>query len=298
MSKHAQQSLHRSLKYAVLQKKRGETPLQVLQAWKVVHPEHAAAPLSYAGRLDPMAEGKLLMLIGDECKKQAKYTKLDKEYEVTVLLGASTDTGDLLGLVEDTQRENRAVRKYKPLEEKTITRKETARALERELGSHSRRYPLFSSKTVNGKPLFLYALEGTVKDIQIPEHIETILKISLQKIDKIQLVELQEMITHALKDVPRSDEASKKLGEDFRQDAIRARWTEFFANSTHRINGEGTEFTLLHLSVTCKSGAYMRTLAERIGRSLGVPALAYSINRTKIGTYRKVGPFGFWIKQY
>jgi tRNA U55 pseudouridine synthase TruB len=88
-------------KWIVLQKKRGETPLQVLEAWKKdyikEHPDFVNVPMSYAGRLDPMAEGKLLVLIGDECKKQDTYTKLDKEYVVELVLDVKTDTGDVLG---------------------------------------------------------------------------------------------------------------------------------------------------------------------------------------------------------
>ena len=50
------------------------------------------------GRLDPLAEGVLLILIGDECKNKEKYLGLDKEYEVAIIFGISTDTGDALGL--------------------------------------------------------------------------------------------------------------------------------------------------------------------------------------------------------
>ena len=266
--------------YVVLEKKRGETPLSLLQAWQVEHPEFANVPLSYAGRLDPMAKGKMLVLIGDECKKQSLYTKLDKEYEIEVLIGLTTDTGDGLGFVtEEPQKLSEA----KPL----------SVVLNRELGSHSRRYPAYSSKTVNGKPLFLYALEGTLRDITIPEHIETIYQIKLTKTEHIRAAELRGRIQDSLSLVPRSDEPSKILGADFRQDEVRTRWNEFFAKQSPQ-----KEFTILHLRVTCASGVYMRSLAKRIGTSLGSAGLALSINRTKIGRFIKTGPIGFWTKEF
>jgi len=55
--------------------------------------------MTYAGRLDPLAEGLLLVLTGEECKNKEKYLGLDKEYEVDVLFGFATDTYDILGKV-------------------------------------------------------------------------------------------------------------------------------------------------------------------------------------------------------
>lgn len=267
-------------KWVVLHKKRGQTPLEVLSALKSAHPELADVPMSYAGRLDPMAEGKLLVLIGDECKRQNKYTKLDKEYEIEVLLGMKTDTGDVLGLPEYSK------------EQKKKNQKQIRAALQHELGSHSRKYPKFSSKTVNGKPLFLYSLEGTLDTILIPEHIETIYTIQNLESYQLNTAQLSTRIQELLSEVPRSDEPSKVLGADFRQDEVRAKWIELFRAVPDQ------EFMILRLRVACGSGSYMRTLAERIGASLGTNALALSINRTKIGKYLSLGPFSFWTKEF
>ena len=56
-------------RFVVLEKKVGETPLACLLSYKKAHPELGGIPASYAGRLDPMASGKLLILLGEECKK-------------------------------------------------------------------------------------------------------------------------------------------------------------------------------------------------------------------------------------
>jgi tRNA U55 pseudouridine synthase TruB len=285
-------------KWVVLHKKRGETPLEALSAWKVANPEFAEVPASYAGRLDPMAEGKLLVLLGDECKRQDAYTKLDKEYEIEVLLDVGTDTGDALGMPEylsGRQREdsNKFLNAYEIFSHPHAAFAPHLRqVLDREVGMHSRRYPAFSSKTVNGKPLFLYALEGTLNEIQIPEHIERMYKIKLEDTYQLDGQQLRDRIQELLRNVSRSDEPSKLLGADFRQDAIRERWDELLATVPDE------KFTILKLRVVCGSGAYMRTLAERIGTSLGTNALALTINRTKIGKYVRVGRIGFWVKAF
>ncbi len=85
-------------RFVVLDKKIGQTPLEALTLWKQAHPKYANMPATYAGRLDPLASGKLLVLLGEECKRKDTYTGLDKEYEVSILLDLATDTGDLLGI--------------------------------------------------------------------------------------------------------------------------------------------------------------------------------------------------------
>jgi tRNA U55 pseudouridine synthase TruB len=117
-------------------------------------------------------------------------------------------------------------------------------------------------------------------------------KISLLDAREVSAHELEKSIFDSLAVVPRSDEPSKELGADFRQDAVRAKWREIFSKFPAR------NFTILRFRVTCGSGAYMRTLAERIGNSLGTTALALSINRTKIGKYTKFGSTGFWSTKY
>lgn len=261
-------------KQVIINKEVGETPLMALNRWKKVHSAYANVPASYAGRLDPMASGKLLVLLGEECKRQKEYTGLDKEYEIEVLLDAGSDTGDALGIVEYAEKETRV--------EQGALRK-TLRA---QRGTHVRAYPQFSSKTVDGKPLFLHVLEGKIKLINIPKHEEHIYRISERGIAQVSSAALQARIADFLAKVPKSDEPSKQLGADFRINDVRASWEKLF-----RDGGERT-FTILSLRVACGSGTYMRSLAGRIGEALGTRALALSIKRTKIGTYW----MGWWAR--
>lgn len=263
-------------RYIVLEKEVGETPLAALTAWKAAHPEYKNVPASYAGRLDPMASGKLLILLGEECKRQKAYTDLDKGYEIEVLLDAGSDTGDALGLVEYAGKET------------AVDGKRVRAVLRAEQGSHTRLYPKFSSKTVGGKPLFLHALEGTLDTISIPEHEERIYAISMRSLTRISSSALRARIEAFLENVPKTDEPSKMLGADFRIDAVRESWKTCFQQAGNR------ECTVITLRIACGSGTYMRSLAGRIGEALQTRGLALSINRTKIGKRR----LGVWYRRY
>ncbi len=255
-------------KKIVLEKHIGETPLQVIERFKAHHPTYKNVPATYAGRLDPMASGKLLVLFGEECKRKDKYIGLDKQYDVEILLGIGSDTGDVLGI---------------PTVGLPYTLPNTSilhSILRKEIGTHERAYPLYSSKTVNGRPLFMYALEGAADTIDIPTHPETIYDIRLLEMQTVNTALLKTHIKNTLSLSPVSDEPSKVLGADFRITEVQKSWDEILTNES--------SYTILKLLVTCGSGSYMRTLAERIGTALGTSALALSIHR------RHVGRRGFW----
>jgi len=255
----------------IIEKRVGETPLMALTKWKDENPEYKDVPASYAGRLDPMASGKLLILLGEECKKQKDYTKLDKEYDIEVLLDVWSDTGDALGLVEYSGK-NTPVDNFSALNE----------IMRREVGSFVRPYPQYSSKTVNGKPLFVYALEGKIGEIAIPEHVEQIYKVKIQNVTSLSTNEIRMRLGEFLTRVPFSNEPSKALGADFRIDAVRQTWDAALSKAGAR------SFAVISLRVVCGSGTYMRSLAPRVGEALGTRAIAFSIKRGKIGRYFKV----------
>lgn len=225
-----------------------------------------------------MAEGALLVLLGDECKRQDRYRNLDKEYEIEVLLDLSSDTGDALGV--PTYAEIKTVPKADA----------SAKALRAQTGTHAVPYPAFSSKTVAGKPLFQYSLEGKLDSIEIPSHEETIYRIKELACVELSKEALNKRIQTMLSLAPRTDSPSKRLGEDFRQDRIRAAWDELFDALPDR------SFFVLRLRVTCASGTYMRTLASRIGRALGTTGMALSIRRTRIGRFSRL--LRLWTREF
>ena len=103
-----------------------------------------------------MASGKLLVLIGDECKRQSEYHGLDKEYEFSVLFGISSDTADVLGRLRTLS--------LVP----TVSSEQLAEVAEDLVGDIELPYPHFSSKTVEGKPLHTWTMEGRLEETKFP----------------------------------------------------------------------------------------------------------------------------------
>jgi tRNA pseudouridine(55) synthase len=267
-------------KYLTTQKVVGETPLQALERLRTEKSIPASTPLAYAGRLDPMASGTLLILIGDECKVQERYHSLDKEYQFEVLLGLGSDTHDVLGIIDSGQR-------VRP-------NKESATVVLRELvGTITLPYPHFSSKTVQGKPLHTWALEEKLDTITIPTKTSRIYSLELTGVRKIDTHTLQREVQKKIETIPTVTETSKALGRDFRRTDVRASWTQSLERSPNQT------YTILTIRCIASSGTYMRTLASVIAERLGTKGLAYAIHRTRIGKYIKV-PYwgGFFSKTY
>jgi tRNA pseudouridine55 synthase len=142
-------------------------------------------------------------------------------------------------------------------------------ALKNFTGEVEQEYPPYSSKPVDGKPLFQIAREGRLADIEIPKHKVNIFKIEILE-EKTILKD--DMLKH-IKSVISS------VDGDFRQEEILKDWERFMDES------KISEFPIIKIFVSCGSGAYMRTIAHEIGKILGVKSLAYHIKRTKIGEY-------------
>lgn len=268
-------------RYVTLDKAVGETPLVCMEEWRAAHPEYAGVPLAYAGRLDPMASGKLLVLIGDECKEQKKYHGLDKTYEFEVLFGVASDSGDVLGHITECCWHNFGAYEIK-------------RVLEGLRGPVTFPYPKFSSKTVKGKPLHTWTLEGRLSEIQIPTYTSTIHKLKLMNVKKLNRQEVFEIASEKIESIPPVTDERKAIGNDFRRPMVREAWQTFNDKGMHQ------EFMVAKFTCTCESGTYMRTLAEEIARRLETCGLAFSIHRTHIGKYRPL-PFrlgGIWLQKF
>lgn len=256
--------------YLILHKKVGETPLDVLENWRQGTREASLVPLAYAGRLDPMAEGKLLMLIGEECKAQTNYHHSDKEYQITIALGLASDSGDVLGIIQSD----------KPNVFAKTTVSEITKQFVREIEFS---YPIFSSKTVQGKPLHTWAVEGRLNEIEIPKRKAKIYQIRDLECRTIKRCDLYAEAIAKINSLPKVTDPRKALGNDFRRPEVLNSWSKFVADGN-----ESDLFTLVDMTVVCSSGMYMRTLAELIAEALNTKGLALKINRTKIGHFDKL----------
>lgn len=318
-------------KYLILEKKVGETPLSCAEDYRAQHPELEGVSMAYAGRLDPMASGKLLILLGEECKNQTSYHGLDKEYEFSVLFGIESDSLDVLGrlnTVTEITSANKETVDHQPgdcarlslaarsaqsegslitsldLKNTTTDSESSPSASTRHfgfasgrlaetdgndslvvvaqsfLGTISQPYPRFSSKTVQGKPLHTWTMEGRLDEIEIPTKESTVYKIELTKTEIFSREEVVEKALAKVNSIPPVTELRKALGNDFRRVDVRQDWDNILNNTSLP-----SEYKIAHFRCIASSGTYMRTLASEIAKKLGTVGLAWSIHRDIIGIY-------------
>jgi len=234
----------------------GETPLEVIETIKSEVAEFKDVPITYAGRLDPMAEGVLLLLVGDEVHEKEEYLKLDKVYTFEVLFGFSTDSYDVLGKITDS-------------EDGKLTKKLLETAIKGLVGTREEEYPPYSSRPVDGKPLFQWARDGRLHEITIPTHDVTVDKLSFVELNTIGTKELIETIQTNV----------DLVKGDFRQEEIKELWKAYIENSMME------EFQIAKFYIECSSGTYVRTIVCEIGKRLGIPTTTFHIKRESVGDY-------------
>lgn len=232
----------------------GFTPLEIAEKFKEKNQEYKDKTVSYAGRLDPMAEGILVLLIGEENKNRDEYLKLKKTYEAEIVFGISTDTFDSLGLIENVNL-------------KEVSKEEIEKGLETFSGKQKQLYPPYSSKAVNGKSLFWWARNNKLNEIEIPERDIEIYSIDLVIFESISLEKLVNRIVENIKSVK----------GDFRQKEIIEKWENL--NKTNR----NKNLIKIKIKVSCSTGTYVRRLAQDLGEKLEAGAFALSITRTGVG---------------
>jgi len=235
----------------ITNKKVGETPLELIDRIRLESPELAKERLSYAGRLDPMAEGEMLVMVGNENDRRDDFMGFDKEYEAEFILGVSTDTGDVLGLIVD-EREKIYDQEFK---EEIFSRIKSFTEIK------SQKYPWFSSKTVNGIKLFQH-FKNKNTDIERPSRNVEIKSVEILNYEEISSEKLQTYIFESI----------NKVNGDFRQEEIIEKWREFFEKNSR------PTFHTVKIKILVSSGTYIRVLTE----NFPIPTTLLKLNRTKI----------------
>jgi len=106
----------------------------------------------HTGTLDPLATGLLVVLTGKFTKNASSFLKMDKAYEVKVVLGIETDTFDSEG----------TVLRRSDIE---VTREELDKVLEEFSGDIWQTPPLYSAKKIAGRKAYQLARKGISVDI-------------------------------------------------------------------------------------------------------------------------------------
>lgn len=234
-------------------KNEGETLSVMMNRFKKEYQISDDRKMTYAGRLDPMASGIVPILLDMARFKKDSYLNKDKTYEVQVMLGVKTDTLDMLGLVTSSSD-------VSVFEDDVIKRAVESVSYIRELA-----YPMYSSRPVEGKPLFMHAREGN-KEIEVP-----IKKVYIRSI-KLLNIERRKIEDCVYETIP----IIESVEGDFRQYEISNCWRKFLTKNKNK------EVVIITFQTDVSSGTYMRSLAEYLGEQLRVPALAYRIKRIAI----------------
>ncbi len=112
--------------------------------------------MGHAGTLDPLATGLMIVALGSSTKKLTEYLKLPKTYEAEILLGTSTDSGDITGKVLRDQSVE-------------VTLLEAQNAIQGLRGTLKLPVPMYSAIKVQGVRLYTKARKGEVFETPIKE---------------------------------------------------------------------------------------------------------------------------------
>jgi tRNA U55 pseudouridine synthase TruB len=277
----------------LIYKKLGQTPLEALQELRVIEPVLKEEILSYIGRLDPMAEGEMIILVGrEENQRRKEFLNFDKEYVAEFLIGFSTDTGDLLGIVENNFFEKvKTVGDLKTGKESELIKNKIANLpvkfqqipVELLKITHQK-FPWFSSRHVLGRALFDWFKTGRAHEIERPSKNIKIYSAELGHDEEISATELLQYLTENI----------NKVKGDFRQAEILQKWQGILHSfisqkSVETIKSAETisnfpiaEFPVFTIKLKVSTGTYIRGLTEEIEKVIGAPVVLFSLRRDKI----------------
>lgn len=129
--------------WLLIDKQIGITSFQVISELKKI----LTMKVGHCGTLDPFASGLLLVAIGKATKLVEYAMAMKKDYTFTVQWGASTDTDDLTGQIQETSNH-------------IPTKDEIEEKLGHFLGANPQIPPIFSAVKVNGRRAYDYARKG------------------------------------------------------------------------------------------------------------------------------------------
>lgn len=238
----------------LLHKLVGQTPLEALEQHRSEHPELAGVPMTYAGRLDPMASGLLLVLAGDDCKQKDTLNALPKTYQAQILFGIGSDSFDVLGIptISDAQLPSQA---------------QINKAFSILVGTHLLQPPIYSSVPYQGKPLFSWAQSGRLSQAEVPTRPMTITDATFESCE----------VTTAGAILNEIESRIALVQGDFRQQAILEAW---------RSVPKSTPIVIAHATFSVSSGTYIRSIAQHLGETLKTKALLFSLHRSSIGPFK------------
>lgn len=118
--------------------------------------------VGHTGTLDPLASGLLVMVLGTYCKRAGEFSKLDKEYEVELTLGATSTTDDSEGQLTFVSSDQPA-------------KEDVERVVQTFIGKIKQVPPIYSAIKVDGQRAYKLARKGS--EVQLAEREVTVYEI-------------------------------------------------------------------------------------------------------------------------
>jgi tRNA pseudouridine(55) synthase len=246
---------------AYIYKPIGQTPNELVEAYKKDN-KHVKK-VSFTGRLDPMARGKMGLLVNEECKLHDKYISHNKTYEFQVLFGFKTDTFDVLGLLNEY---------HEPFRQMIDSIK-----LEKYVGKTTQEYPPYSSIVVNKKPLWEWSKLGLINSIK-PLPSKTVEIYEFEEIPYDSPIDSYEKLHEQIKTMIYS--LSEINQPKFRVPEINTMWNTYFESYKDEL--VKCKPIIKKYRAKVSSGTYIRSITNQIGNEIGCGAIALDIHRTHI----------------
>lgn len=229
-----------------------ESPVQTIHRLREQLPQLEGKKVSPTGRLDPLAHGVMVLLVGDMNKERREFEGVDKVYQFDAILEVGTDSYDVLGMPTVAAQTE-------------ILEADIETTVKEIKGKQVQEFPPYSGYRIKGKPLFYYARNNLLDSIQMPSKEIEVFDIEVIEIKQVPFKEL-------LKEITKQIEA---LDGDFRQPEILKAWNEV---ETHPL-------TVVSIEAHVSAGTYIRGLVNQLGNNLNTKATAMNIHRTGAGGY-------------
>lgn len=216
---------------------------------KRIKQEYRCNKICFAGRLDPMAHGLVIVLTDEDVKNSDKYMYSGyKKYKFEFIVGFKTDSGDLLGLINNSNN----------------TSNDIINIINCTLNynkQYNQKYHLFSSFLVNKKPLWWYGINNL--KVNLPEKQVNISDIDFLNTYKMTSNQIHDYIKNQLKYIP---------DNKYRKEKILKNYEDYFDNNN-------IEYDILEFDITVSSGFYIRQFVQDIGDKLNIHLTTKSIYR-------------------
>lgn len=229
-----------------VRKNPGETMAQLVERIKK---EEGIAKLAYTARLDPMAKGIVPFIIGSNCSNITNHLGSGKTYQVKIIYGIQTDSDDPLGIITNKMD----ITKDYILD---ITKSIINYLNLINNTTFKQKYHHFSTKMLNHRR---QKSIGVIDNHNVSLHNYVVLG--------EDIIDYKHWVKKIINQINLIDPK-----RNFRQEPTIKQWEEL----------DIKELNYMKLSLTVSSGFFVRQLIRDMSDAIGIPLMAYSINRTGI----------------